>query len=212
MNICVGITTYNRPEQYRATVKAIRKNAGDHAVKIVVVQDGGRQYVKDGNDLYTYRKDHGGKAGYHDTVRMLWGMAEATGADMFIQVPDDFTYGDGWLSRTVEVLTMMGDISALNIHNCGRSEMWGHRPQARGIVDSGAFIDGAFAITAEAMDMIHWTPGEVPEGYHREGLGSGVWKYTTKRLRRAGVRIFRLREHIVSTDWSGKNSKMNPQR
>ena len=43
MNICVGITTYNRPEQYRDTVKAIRANAGSHNVKIVVVQDGGRR-------------------------------------------------------------------------------------------------------------------------------------------------------------------------
>ena len=212
MNICVGITTYNRPEQYRDTVKAIRANAGSHNVKIVVVQDGGRRYVKDGTDLYTHHKHHGGKAGYSDTVTILWAMAEASDPDVFIQVPDDFTFGQGWISKAVNTLSMLDRYAAINIHACGRTNMWGIRPHSRGAFDSNAFIDGAFAITADAMDLIDWEPAEVPETYHRDGLGSGVWRYTTKAMRKMGIRIFRMRDHIVTTDWSGANSQMNPHR
>ena len=215
MKIIVGITTYDRPEEYRATVKAIRKAAPkEHTVGVVAVQDGGPMYVRNGKLLTVSYKEHGGKRGYWATVSHLWSIVKEKDPDVFIQVPDDFRYSPGWMDTVLDILSQLDENAFLNILPCGRKQWRFHpHPHPSLPVDDFAFIDGAFATTRRGMKALRWSAYPMPDEYFdQEGIGSGVWRLVSGRLRTKRVPMYRMQEAVVFTDWSGEKSKMNPHR
>ena len=60
--------------------------------------------------------------------------------------------------------------------------------------------------------LVDWRDAKIHVLTHTLHYGCGAFEGVRAYKTDQGTAIFRLREHIVSTDWSGKTSKMNPHR
>lgn len=212
--VVVLITTYDRPDQYHATLQAIAREGG--VARIIAVQDGGEQYAVNETVLEVpvtgILKRHGGKRFYWHTVNKLWLAARKAKPDLVVQLPDDYTLRRGWLDRIIARYYELGGQGVLNIMPCHRQRQWRIERELVGDVYHNAFIDGAFITTREVMDRLEWRVMPVVEAWHRPGRSSGVWAQITRRLKRMGVPMFQLRTSPVSGTFDPTTSKMNPDR
>lgn len=224
--IGVGITTYGRPAAYHRTL-AVLMDTGTPMV-VYVRQDGGERYVHDFRVGEHFRVEtdrapvNFGKKRYWQTVKRLWGLVpKAEDITIWIQLPDDFEYKDGWLDQALKKFESLptsktrGRVMNLLTDHRMETGNWGLKPRliSSSLYDS-CFVDGAFMADRAAMDKTGWTiqPIEEDRWDDNEELGSGVWSQVTRTWMRRKIPIYCWKNRYITTDWSSEKSVMNPSR
>lgn len=216
-SILVLLTTYDRPRQYRATLRAMAATGED--ITVIAMQDGGDRYVVDeqvqGMPVVGLWKVHGGKRLYWQTINGLWKEAQKRARPRptyVIQLPDDFTYQRWWLQSIIASFGALGGYGVLNVFPCHRDRQWGNVRRLRGSIYHNSFIDGAFITTPQVLDRMRWRVPQVEDEWFRDGRSSGVWRQFTHSMKFMGVPMFQLAISPISGSFDAAKSKMNPDR
>lgn len=190
-DVIVIVSTCGRPEGYARTLEAI----GDRA-HVITMQDGGRSYAK-GNRVYF--DTPGGKRMYWQRINAVWDKARICKASAVMHLPDDFAYADGWWDAVMDEYRGQ----AMNMHVCGRTQMWGlHR-----------WVDGAFIAPFMWYAALGWRVPEPSEAWFSDpARGSGVWRYVSKTWTRRGLPIHHMELSVIFGDFDPTTSQMNKDR
>lgn len=221
MNICVLITTCQRPKGFWNTIEAM----GD--MPALIVHDGPDRYalgdtiremqpdlyficdpdpkevvMRNGRIMFLVRHDGpGGKQGYQHVINDLYRMAQLTRYEHYLHLTDDIDFDSDWLDQ---VLKAYDGTRPLNICVNGRPSNWGFTN----------YVDGGFIAPRSAFEALDWTIEPIPASRWKRNpnLGSGVWQQITRRWHGLGIIPKMIERDPVRSSFDPALSIMNPDR
>ena len=204
VDVCFGITAYNRPELLADLLRDIDTEAARAGlvVSVVVVDDASDSAPKlpglgmqHASGYCVQMPERGGKRGFHRLVTRLYEEMGHVPADLYVQLPDDARLCRDFIDLVRDELNIVDDCGiALNLlidSGRGRSGCWtGVEPEQHmlGTWHAG-WVDGASAFRRAYLEVLDFRVPPIPDWWHnaQPPRGSGVGWAISRALVHLGL-------------------------
>jgi len=209
------LTTYNRADSFKALVSVLLRY-GD----IYALDDGSSdEYEIDGiiqgHEMFYYKKKHGGKKLYYDTVNTLFRLVPKK-YDYYFMVPDDFLPVDNFVSQCIGVWNKIRDNKKICINpyvsegRLNKTNWTNFKPVEYKSYRKTQWVDMCFMCTNDFFSVL----GEIPriklDWNLRPELSSGVGSYISRTLNLKGYGMYQTKTSLFIPQLI--ESRMNPWR
>jgi len=228
-NLCVFITTYDRPELLIRLLTQIKHYGKGYRIHLIIVEDKSGadyskcfKYIQQNFDSWHYKelKTHRGKKNYHEVINA--GLNILQGYDFtakyFFKLDDDQLLEPRFFHRAIKMYQSIMDPRkiGMTLINDGREKCWtGFK---RTPYHSAGFefylsqwVDMAFMGSMRFWGAFRFNIRETPRDWWDvdEKRGSGVYRTISKKLVSLNCNIYQVKSSLV---FHGVHeSKMNPK-
>ncbi len=221
--ICVVITTYNRPLLLLDLFSDIKKQGKEVDVRVyddasatdyaVVIEEIRRQK----GWCYVRANRNYGKRNFKDWISRIYQELQDCQSRYFIFLPDDVRLCQNFFERVVEIWRNIEDLKkicmTLLVDNSRvDSSCWTKvRPDRRGHVDHIGWVDGCFICERLYLETLTYRVPFIQESWFSvRSRGSGVGSAISKFLYKKGLQMYRVYNSLVCH--VAAPSMMNSQR
>ena len=213
MKITVLITTYQRRQLLLRLLQQLKDVAGEYDVMVHIIHDGAcpPQYMP----VYTWLRAHRptwslvsasahcGKQRYYSLISQLFRIGSRSGADYYIQLPDDIQIRPTFFKDAVAAYEAIQDDKkiCLNLLRDAREKVgWVQfDPVPCGDVRQTQWVDMCYIAPPAFFKRLGHTIFPVPASRFRNpNMSSGVGSQISRRIHEQGFHIYQVEKSLVS--------------
>jgi len=214
VDLCVVITTYNRPHNLLRLLQDIEEQAGSSGfkIKVKVYDDRSKESYDPVRPLlarnpeweFTQAPIHHGKPNFWRWNNRIYKAQAEENADHFLFLPDDVRLCERFFVRILEEWERIHDPDKVTLNplvSTGRvtGPCWtGVPPTPVGSVVQTQWVDGLFLCDRRYLEELEFTVRPIKGDWKKHpGVASGVGEQISTRLHRKGLGMYRTEQSLV---------------
>jgi GT2 family glycosyltransferase len=206
VDIVIIISSYDRYEWLYNILTKIYANDTRYSFKVIVYNDGSTDIRYHSlntlfpTTIFLESKINNGRVFYWKSINSLFTEARKYQFKYLIQIDDDFDLCDNFINVLLD--------EHITAHRLNQKIIATHyvrnKPSRQWHLDN--WIDGGFILCSSFLEKINYTIPQRNPGRH--GGSSGVWRYVTDRINKAGYKVH-FPSDILITHLGHTESKMH---